>query len=62
MIAALATLDTLWDQLLPAEQNRLLHLLIERIDVDPDGFHLRLRAQGLRGLVDELSTTPAEAA
>jgi site-specific DNA recombinase len=62
VVDALATLDTVWEQLFPAEQNRLLHLLIERIDVAPDGFHLRLRADGLPSLVQDLRTATPEAA
>ena len=33
-----------WDELYPAEQARILQLLIERIDVAPDG-HLRHAAR-----------------
>jgi site-specific DNA recombinase len=55
VIEALASLETVWDQLFPAEQNRLLHLLIERIDVATDGFRLRLRAEGLRSLTKEFA-------
>lgn len=58
VVTALATLDTVWEQLFPAEQTRLLHLLIERIDVAADGFRLRLRADGLRGLIRELQSSP----
>jgi site-specific DNA recombinase len=29
--------DHLWDQLFPAEQARIVQLLVERIDVSPDG-------------------------
>jgi site-specific DNA recombinase len=59
VIEALASLETVWDQLFPAEQNRLLHLLIERIDVATDGFRLRLRAEGLRSLTKEFAGTAA---
>jgi site-specific DNA recombinase len=59
IIAALGDLDVIWDQLFPAEQNRLLHLLIERIDVATDGFRLRLRAEGLRSLTKEFAGAAA---
>jgi hypothetical protein len=59
IIAALGDLDVIWDQLFPAEQNRLLHLLIERIDVATDGFRLRLRAEGLRSLTREFAGAAA---
>jgi site-specific DNA recombinase len=59
VIEAPANLETVWDQLFPAEQNRLLHLLIERIDVATDGFRLRLRAEGLRSLTKEFAGAAA---
>ena len=54
IVAALGRLDTIWAELFPAEQQRILHLLIERIVVRPDGFSVTLRAEGMRGLADEL--------
>ena len=54
IIAALGRLDTIWSELFPAEQQRILHLLIERIVVRPDGFSITLRTEGMRGLADEL--------
>ena len=40
---ALRDLDPLWDELFPAEQARIVQLLVERIDVGEHGFDLRLR-------------------
>jgi hypothetical protein len=40
---------------LPAEQARILRLLIERIDVAPDGISVTLHAAGIRSLVAELA-------
>ncbi len=54
IIAALGDLDGVWAELFPAEQQRLLHLLIERVTVEPDGFRIALRADGLRSLALEL--------
>jgi hypothetical protein len=44
-----------WDELYPAEQARILRLLIERIDVAPDGITVTLHAAGIRSLVAELA-------
>src|SRR5512132_2439703 len=44
----------LWDELFPAEQARIVRLLVERVDLSPDGMQVRLRAAGLHGLVQEL--------
>ncbi|KAB2851986.1 MAG: recombinase family protein, partial [Sphingopyxis terrae] len=52
--AALIRLDPLWDDLFPAEQARIVALLVERIDIGPDGFDLRLRIDGLGGLAREM--------
>lgn len=51
---ALAEFDALWDELFPAEQARLIQLLIERVDVVPDGLTIRLRAEGLSSLAADL--------
>ena len=52
---ALLQLDPLWDELFPAEQARIVQLLVERVDVGIDGVSLRLRADGLAGLVREVA-------
>jgi DNA invertase Pin-like site-specific DNA recombinase len=44
----------LWDELFPAEQARIARLLVERVDLAPDGMTVRLRAEGLQTLVEEL--------
>jgi hypothetical protein len=38
--AALHRLDPLWDELFPAEQARIVQLLVERVDVSPDGVDI----------------------
>ena len=48
---ALLQLDPLWDELFPAEQARIVQLLVERCRVGTDGIDLRLRTNGLPGLV-----------
>ena len=47
-------LEPVWDELYPAEQARILRLLIERIDVQEDALEVRIRAEGLASLVGEL--------
>ena len=51
---ALTRLDLLWDELFPAEQARIVQLLVERVDVSPDGADIRLRTEGLTNLVADL--------
>jgi hypothetical protein len=51
---ALTRLDPLWDELFPAEQARIVALLVERIDIGTDGLDVRLRMDGLTGLAREM--------
>ncbi|HET9383971.1 MAG TPA: zinc ribbon domain-containing protein, partial [Gemmatimonadales bacterium] len=64
VIEALGALEPVWEELYPAEQARILRLLIERIDVAPDGISVALHAAGIRSLVAELADQepPAPAA
>ena len=50
---ALLQLDPLWDELFPAEQSRIVQLLVERVDVRLNGVEVRLLPNGLAGLVRE---------
>jgi hypothetical protein len=52
---ALLQLDSLWDELFPAEQARIVQLLVERVDVRMNGVEVRLRPNGLSGLVREVA-------
>ena len=49
----LAGLDPLWDELFPAEQTRVIQLLVERIDVSLSGLKMRLRVQGVARMVQD---------
>ena len=55
---ALERLDPLWNELFPAEQARIVQLLVERVDIHPDSMNVRLRTAGLTKLVDELRGRP----
>jgi hypothetical protein len=52
--AALERLDPLWEELFPAEQARIVQLLVQRIDLKPDGLELQLRTQGLGHVMRQL--------
>jgi hypothetical protein len=51
---ALHRLDPLWGELFPAEQARIVHALVERVVIGPGGADIRMRVEGLAGLVREL--------
>ena len=59
---ALIQLDPLWDELFPAEQARIVQLLVERVDVRMHGVEVRLRPNGLAGLVREVAGSRRAAA
>ncbi len=55
---ALQQLDPLWDELFPAEQARIVQLLVERIDITTTGLDLKLRVDGLPSLAREMMAKP----
>ena len=58
----LRQLDIVWDELFPAEQARIMQLLIERIDIGPSGLDIRFQINGLAGLAQEFQTDQEVAA
>ena len=57
---ALTTLDPLWAHLFPAEQARVIQLLIERIEVGTGGLTIRFRDKGLAEMVTEVGSVAAK--
>ena len=55
-------LDPLWDELFPAEQARIVALLVERIDIGTEGLDIRLQVDGLTSLAREMMAGNVEAA
>lgn len=60
--AALQMLDPLWDELFPAEQARIVALLVERVDISTDALHVRLRTDGLAAVAREMMARDMERA
>jgi site-specific DNA recombinase len=52
---ALQKLDPLWDELFPAEKERIVKLLVQEVVVGRDSLLIRLRLHGLNSLVAELA-------
>jgi hypothetical protein len=46
--------EQLWGELFPAEQARIVQLLIERVDVSEAGADIRLRVDGLMTVFNDL--------
>ena len=51
---ALNNLDQVWDELFPAEQARIVSLLVKRVVVSENDAEIVMRLDGLHTLVDEL--------
>ena len=50
----LADFASVWNELFPAEQARVVQLLVERVDVQENALEVRIRTQGLASLIGEL--------
>ena len=59
---ALQKLDPMWDELFPAEQARIVALLVERVDIGISGLNVRLRTDGLAALAREITADAGAAA
>jgi site-specific DNA recombinase len=49
-------LNPLWDELFPAEQARIIGLLVERVDVQESAVEIQFRVDGLRSLVEDFNS------
>jgi len=62
VIASLSRFSDVWSALFPAEQARIVRLLVERVTVTADGLAVDLRTDGLGAVVREMLTPhPKEA-
>ena len=52
---ALARLDPVWDQLFPAEQERIVRFLVERVTVSEAGAQIKLNLDGLAALARDIT-------
>ena len=51
---ALHQLDPLWAEFFPAEQARLVQLLVEKVTIHDGALDIRFRSDGLPGLVHDV--------
>jgi hypothetical protein len=59
---ALHRFDPLWDELFPAEQSRIVRLLVDRVDIAAAGIDIRLKVERLGSLLGDLRSGQREAA
>ena len=57
-IQALQSIESVWDELFPAEQSRITHLLVDRITVSPTGIKIDMKTEGMRDLVESVLAVP----
>ncbi len=55
VINSLRQIETVWEELFPLEQARIINLLIKDIIVRPDGLNIRIFKKGLTSLTTELN-------
>ena len=60
VVVAMTQVDRIWENLLPAEQSRLMRLLVERVVVGPDAVEVRMRPGGFAHLVREFHSKGTE--
>jgi DNA invertase Pin-like site-specific DNA recombinase len=53
VITHLRQFTDLWDELFPAEQARIVHLLVQAVTITEDAVRVAMRADGLHVLLDE---------
>jgi site-specific DNA recombinase len=57
---ALACLDPIWEELFPAEQERIVRLLVERVVISEAGAEITLNLEGLAGLAQDMRARPPQ--
>ncbi|GIX19121.1 MAG: hypothetical protein KatS3mg120_0797 [Erythrobacter sp.] len=62
VVQALGEFDQLWAALYPAEQTRIVQLLVERVTVGREGIAIDLRSDGLGAVVREMLAAERELA
>jgi hypothetical protein len=55
-VAAISRFEDVWSALFPAEQARIVHLLVQRVTVTTEGLVVDLRTEGLGAVVHEMLT------
>ncbi len=58
---AFQSVETFWDDLFPLERNRLIRLLVEKVEIRETGIDMELKTQGLTSLIVELNGLASEA-
>jgi site-specific DNA recombinase len=57
---AFESIETFWEDLFPLERNRLVRLLVERVEIRETGIDMELKTNGLTTLITELTGLACE--
>ena len=57
-IQTLQSIEPVWDELFPAEQARIVQLLIERVTVSPTGVRVDMKTAGMKELIKSVMAEP----
>lgn len=55
VVEALKKIDPVWEELIPIERNRLLHLLVETVVMTTESLEIHVRVDGVNSLAMELT-------
>ena len=58
---AFQSVETFWEDLFPLERNRLIRLLVEKVELRETGIDMELKTRGMTSLIIELSGLASEA-
>jgi len=53
-ILTLQSIEPVWDELFPAEQARIIQLLVERVTVSPTGLRIDMKTAGMKELIQSV--------
>jgi len=54
VITTLQSIEPVWDELFPAEQARIIQLLVERVTVSPAGLRIDMKTAGMKELIQSV--------
>jgi DNA invertase Pin-like site-specific DNA recombinase len=57
-IQTLQSTEAVWDELFPAEQSRIIQLLIERVVISPAGIRIDMKSAGMKELIHSAIVEP----
>jgi len=55
--SALVEFHELWNDLFPVEQSRIVELLVQRVDLQPEAIEIALKIEGMISLCSEIRTS-----